>query len=383
MNESVYFVNSRADLDWEKIAKGEASYFDSSVSLLNKFDRLLDESGILDDIKPMDSVAIKMHWGDLGTTRTIRSLYIKKLAEKIKAKGALPFVTESSGLGLTALRSYGLGRLQIAQNNGYTSETCGAPLIPADGLKGQNEILVNVEGTMLKQVHIAGILKDVDKVISLAHFKGHPNLGMGGALKNLGVGFAAKASKWQFHIAPEWPQYNKEICTNCKKCVELCPTNAISNNIEIDTTKCVKCLGCVEICRGEGGAMSADWTKGVETATKMVDIFKAVQDYVGKENIRYINFLMDITPICDCIPSSDNPIVPDIGILISRDPLAIDKASLDLVNKAQLIEDSKCSCMENKFKEMYEGTFNADPNFQLEAASKLKVGITNYKLIEI
>jgi len=379
----VYFVNSRSDLDWDKIAKGEGTYFDTSASLLYKFDRLIDKSGILDDIKPIESVGIKMHWGDLGTTRTIRSLYVKKLAEKIKEKGAFAFVTESSGLGLTAPRCYGVGRLQIAQNNGYTSETCGAPLIPADGLKGLNDIVVDVDGAILKRVHIAGILKDVDKIISLAHLKGHPGLGLGGALKNIAVGFAAKASKWQFHIATDWPEYNKEICTDCKKCVEICPTKAISNSIEIDTSKCEKCLGCVEVCRSEGSAMSAPWTSGAETANRMIDIFKAVQDYVGRENIRYINFLMDITPICDCIPSSDNPIVPDIGIMISKDPLAIDKASLDLVNKAQFIEDSKCSCVENKFETMYEGTFNANPKLQMDAAQKLNIGSLDYKLIEL
>ena len=115
----------------------------------------------------------------------------------------------------------------------------------------------------------------------------------------------------------------------------------------------------------------------------MVDIFKAIQDYIGKENIRYINFLMDITPICDCIPSSDNPIVPDIGILISKDPLAIDKASLDLVDAAPLNKDCACVHEDNKFAAMYEGTFNADPKYQLNAAKKLNVGQFDYKIIEI
>ena len=127
----------------------------------------------------------------------------------------------------------------------------------------------------------------------------------------------------------------------------------------------------------ENCGVCADFT-GCE---KLVDIFKAVQDYVGKENIRYINFLMDITPICDCIPSSDNPIVPDIGIMISRDPLAIDKASLDFVDKAPLNQDCACSHSDNKFAAMYEGTFNADPKIQLEAAKKLSIGNIKYELI--
>ncbi|NHI91968.1 MAG: DUF362 domain-containing protein [Candidatus Lokiarchaeota archaeon] len=377
----VYFTNSRAILDWEKISKGEATYFNNSVSLLFKFERLIEKSGILNDLKPMDSVAVKMHWGDWGTTRTIRSLYVKKLVDKIKEKGAFPFITESAGLGLTAIRSYGIGRLEIARNNGYTSETCGAPLIPADGLKGLEDFVVDVDGLKLKKVHLASILKNVDKVISLAHFKGHPGLGVGGALKNIAVGFGAKTSKFEFHMDSEFPVFDKNKCTNCNKCIDLCPVNAISKEIVINKDKCLKCLGCVEICPEK--ALTVQWSNAEDRSKKMVDIFKAAQDYVGKENIRYINLLMDVTPICDCIPSSDNPIVPDIGILISRDPLAIDKASIDLINEAPLNQECACTSLDNKFAKMYEGTFNADPKYQLDAAKKLNVGNMEYKLIEI
>ena len=376
----VYFVNSRTDLDWEKISKGEATYFDKSVSLLFKFERLIEKSGILDDIKPMESVAVKMHWGDHGTTRTIRSLFVRKLVEKIKEKDAFVFITESAGLGLTAKRSFGVGRLEIARYNGYTSETCGAPLIPADGLLGLENFVVPVDGLMLKKAYIASIVKNVDKIISLAHFKGHPGLGIGGALKNIAVGFASKTSKYEFHIE-DYPSFDKSKCTNCNDCINICPVNAISKDIVIDKDKCVKCLGCVESCKE--GALTAQWSNAENRSNKMMDIFKAVQDYVGKDNIRYINFLMDITPICDCIPSSDNPIVPDMGILISRDPLAIDKASIDLVDQAPLNQSCACHSEDNKFAAMYEGTFNADPKYQLAAAEKLSVGKMEYKLIEI
>ena len=315
-----------------------------------------------------------------GTTRTIRSLFVKKLVEKIKEKDAFVFITESAGLGLTQPRSFGVGRLEIARNNGYTSETCGAPLIPADGLLGLEDFVVPVDGLILKEVHVASIVKNVDKIITLSHFKGHPGLGVGGAIKNIAVGFAAKTSKYEFHIE-DYPAFDKSKCTNCNDCINICPVNAISKDIVIDKKKCVKCLGCVESC-GEG-ALTAEWSDPEKRSEKMLDIFKAVQDHVGKDNIRYINFLMDITPICDCIPSSDNPIVPDIGILISRDPLAIDNASIDLVNQAPLNQSCACHFEDNKFAAMYEGTFNADPKYQLEAAKKLNVGKMEYKLIQI
>jgi len=382
VTSDVYFVGSRSELPLDKISRGEASYFNMDFSLVKKFEKLIDESGILDDIRPNDSVAIKMHWGDLGGHKTIRSVFVQKLAGKIREKKAFPFVTESAGLGNTRPRSYGVGRLEIAKHNGYTSETCGAPLIPADGLKGLNSIEVPLEdGFFLKKVHVASIVKDVDKIISLARVKGHPRLGMGGALKNIGVGLTGKTSKFEFHIDSEFPLIDKEKCTKCGDCIEVCPTNAISSDIEIDGSKCVKCWGCGEACKPK--AISVQWSNSIDSSYKMIDCFEAIVKYCGPENIRYINIIMDVTPICDCISSSDHAIIPDIGILASRDPVAIDKASLDLIEQAPMNPDSCCISQENKLVKIFENTFDSDPMYQIKAAAKKKLGSMDYTLKEV
>ncbi|MBU2617085.1 MAG: DUF362 domain-containing protein [Euryarchaeota archaeon] len=365
----VYFTSSRAPVEEPE------RWYQPQLSAVNKLERLLERSGILDDIEKGDIVALKTHFGVRGTTKPLRSVFIRKVAQMVKTKGGEPFVTETTGLGMTRERCFATGKIEAAEENGYTSQTLSAPIIIADGLKGFDRVEVCIDGAQLKKVYVAKHIAEADKVISLAHFKGHMNSGFGGALKNIGVGCVAKTSKYDSHIYD--PPSISDLCDGCGACVKICPVDAI-REWKVDVEKCIRCQGCAEVC--EEGAISVKWTSPKDLSERFVDCAKAVLDLVGRENFRYVNFLLDITPHCDCCPFSDNAIVPDLGILASEDILAIDKAAVDMVNKAPILADSMAKKAKDKFHGMYGWTHSS---YQLNAAKKLGLGDMEYELISV
>jgi len=366
----VYFTDSRAPVDQPD------RWYQPKLSAVSKLERLMLKSGILDNISKGDQVAIKTHFGIHGTTKSLRPVFIRKVAQMVKDKGGMPFVTETTGLGMAKERSFAVSKIATAEENGYTSQTLSAPIIIADGLKGLDGVEVSVNGIQLKRAYVAKHIAEADKVISLAHFKGHMNSGFGGALKNIGVGCVAKTSKYDLHIR-EPPAIDPGRCTKCGACVEICPVDAIKD-WGIDPKKCVRCQGCAEVCKD--GAIPLNWVSSRDLSERFVDCAKAVIDCVGKENFRYVNFLLDITPHCDCCPYSDNPIVPDLGILASDDILAIDKASVDMVNQAPILPNSMAQNGEDKFHSVFEWTHS---KYQLEAAEKLELGSMEYNVIKV
>ena len=363
----VYFIDTRAQVE------SKSKWYQPALGAVNKLERLIEQSGTLDFIEAGDLVAIKTHFGVYGTSKPLRSVFMRKVAKMVKEKGGRPFVTESCGLGMKYDRSFAVGRIDIAEENGYTHQTVCAPIIIADGMWGFDYVKTEIDGDQLKEVFVAKAIAEADKIISLAHFKGHMDGGFGGAIKNLGVGCVAKRSKFDLHI-DGFPKIDIKKCNGCNKCVDVCPVGAIDNEIKLDEQKCIKCNGCTEIC--EPKAIRVRFNESPDTSTRIVDCAKGVLDLIGREKFYFINFLMDITPACDCCPYSDNPIVSDIGILASKDPLAIDKASVDLVNAAPTLPGS----MAEGKKEKLGGMWNTSPEYQLDAAKKQKVGSLNYEI---
>ncbi len=377
MKPDVFFTSARApvvELD---------KWYQPELSMVNKLEKLINESGILDFVERGDAVALKTHFGDKGNTKALRSVFVRKVAELVIEKGARPFVTETTGLGMTRDRNFAMGRIRIARENGYTYETLSAPIIIADGLKGLDYVEVETRGLQLKRAYIAKAIVEADKIISLAHFKGHFRGGFGGAIKNLGVGCVAKPSKYDIHIHDP-PKIDPEKCNKCGACVQICPAKAISikkGRITRDGGKCVRCSGCSEVC--ERNAVEAKWTIGRDIAERIVDCAKAVIDYKGKENFAYLNFLVDVTPHCDCHPYSDVPIIPDLGITASREILAVEKASVDMVNRAPTIQGSLAS-LRKETEDKFHTTFNWNHSkYQLEAAKKIGMGSFDYRLINV
>ncbi len=356
--------------------------FKAEYSPVARLRELMYRAGIRDVISEGDTVAIKTHFGSPGGFRIVRPIFLKKIVEVVKELGGKPFVTDTC-------RPPALDYLEIANAEGINHLSVGAPVIIADGLKGNDYRLMKINGEVLKEVEVASAIYEADAMIVVSHVKGHRMAGFGGALKNLAMGCTAKPGKRRIHdvLGGEPPVWREEKCTRCGACVSACDHKAIAlvdGKIVIDEEKCVRCYRCVWVCPNR--ALVWD-RRGVERFLKAIaEAAAAVVNTFKEGKILYLNFVCDVTVACDCTPWSTNPLVPDIGILSSKDAVAIDTASLDLINKAEGIPGQtlpgKVEVLPanvNKFLEVH----GIDPYIQVCHGEKIGLGSTKYKIVEI
>ena len=309
-------------------------------------------------------------------------MYVRQVVEKVKACGALPFLTDTNTLYL-GTRSNAIEHIETAILHGFDYAVAGAPVIIADGLNGKNIRRVEIQKKHFAEVSIAGDIAAADSLIVLSHFKGHIVSGFGGAIKNLGMGCAPPEGKRAQHNAR--PFTIPEKCTGCASCMKVCPTKAIrvkKNKSVIDRIRCTGCFEYMHACPEY--AIDIDWETEISLfMERMVEhAYGAVQ---GKEQkAGFMNFLIRITPDCDCFPFSDAPIVPDIGILASKDPVAIDAASFDLVNQQQGSFDSLLTAHHHKGGDKFKGVHvQTDGYRQVQYAEEIGMGKSSHELIKI
>ncbi len=368
MKSEVYFAGIRARSDKE--------------NKITKIGRLFEAANLADAAGKGDITAIKLHFGQRGNDSYVSPVLVRPIVDKVRALGAKPFLTDTNTL-------YGGGRansadhLQTALEHGFGFEVTGAPLIIADGLRGDYYREVRIDGRHFKSVKIAGEIAASDSMIVVSHFKAHLPAGFGGAIKNLGMGCAPAAGKADQHSTR--PIFNAEMCSGCDACAKVCPASAISVGKTIEHIDYDSCLGCGECLRAcPSFAIDFDWFVEVPPFMERIAEY-ASGAVVGKEKrVGYFNFLLNITPDCDCVPWSDAPFVPDIGILASKDPVAIDQASYDLVNEQFGLQNTMLQKNrapgEDKFRGVWE---NTDGLIQVSYAAKIGLGSKDYRLIEI
>lgn len=368
MRSPVYFASVRA--------------FSENESTARKIERLFDSAGFSGLIAPRDKTAIKLHFGERGNDGFISPVYVREMVEKVRACGGLPFLTDANTLYLGS-RSNAVDHITTAILHGFDFAVAGAPVIIADGLTGKNIRKVTIHKKHFSEVSIAGDIASADSLIVLSHFKGHIVSGFGGALKNLAMGCAPPEGKRAQHNAR--PFTIPERCSGCASCMKVCPARAIvmkKKKSAIDQERCIGCFECMHTCPEH--AIDIDWeTEIPQFMERMVEYaYGAVQ---GKERkVGFMNFLIRITPDCDCFPFSDAPIVPDIGILASKDPVAIDAASFDLVNQQQGFKDSLLTCHHHKGADKFTGVHaQTDGYRQVQYAEEIGMGYSTYDLIKI
>ena len=311
----------------------------SGNNLLQKLERLIDTAGLGTIDFSGKYVAIKIHFGEPGNLAYLRPNWAKVVVDYVKARGGKPFLTDCNTLYVGG-RKNALDHLDSAYTNGYNPFTVGCHVLIADGLKGTDEVYVPVEGgEYVKEAKIGRAVMDADIIISLNHFKGHEEAGFGGALKNLGMGCGSRAGKMEMHSAGK-PNIREKRCVGCGCCDRICahgaPVKGENGKYTIDHAKCVGCGRCIGECPKDAVVPANDEHAEVLNY-KIAEYTKAVIH--GRPNF-HINLVMDISPNCDCHSENDMPIVPDVGMFASFDPVALDTACADAVNKMPVLPGS-------------------------------------------
>ena len=349
-------------------------------NLFDKLERLLEMAGLSEIVRAGELTAIKIHFGEKGGHAYVRPVFIRKIVEQVKLQGGKPFLTDSNTL-YPGQRKEAVSALTCGIENGFAYAVVGAPLIMSDGLRGSSARRVPVNGELLKSADIGLEILEADVLLAVSHFKCHELTGFGGAIKNLAMGCSSRQGKLEQHSTVA-PQVEGSLCTLCGDCLKACAHDAIHLNATsaaISADKCTGCSRCITICNEK--AIQIQWNEQADQVMRKMAEYAlgATSGKTGKQ--LYINFITQVSPSCDCYGHSDAAIVPDIGILASSDPVALDQASADLVNQAQGLPNTALTSGHAPGGDKFRGVHpKIDWETTLEHAEKVGLGRREYKL---
>lgn len=355
-------------------------------NLLNKLERLYEALEFEKLLNPNELAAIKTHFGEEGTTRYLRPIYLERLVECLRKDGVKPFITDTNTYYVDH-RQNAVEHLYTAQRHGFYPPTISSPIVIADGLLGSDLVEVPVEGDHFKTVNIGSALHKAHAILVATHFKGHVVTGFGGAIKNLGMGGASRAAKLKIHGAVALVS---DRCVGCRACVDSCHMNAISmdetgDKAVVNPEACDSCGECSIECYND--AIDPDWDRG--SVYNKEEVQQRIVEYAlgvstpKQGKVCYFNFLLDITPECDCEPWADHPIVKDIGVLASMDIVAIDQASVDLVNAQEGIHETLLKSGHERGGDKFRALNGVNWEAQLDHGEKMGLGSRKYELVEV
>ena len=368
MSEKVYFTDLRAR--------------SRNTGRPAKVRKLFDAAGFSSLIEKRDLTAVKLHFGERGGDAFIHPIFVRQIVEGIIGSGGKPFLTDSNTL-YSGSRHNAVDHLVNAIEHGFDYSVVRAPLIIADGLRSTDVKWTEINGKHFGRVRISSGIANADSMIVLSHFKGHIMAGFGGAVKNLAMGGASAYGKMDQHSVR--PEVNQGKCIGCMACVEVCPVDAHvveGGKVRIDKERCIGCGECLVVCRQE--AIDLDWSSEIVPFQERMAEYAlgCASNFDGR--VGYMNFVIRVSPECDCFSWSDYPIVPDVGILASRDPVALDRACYDLVNAQKGFENSALRGAfepgEDKFRSMKP---EMDPLYTLRYAEELGLGSMDYEMITV
>ena len=299
-------------------------------------------------------IPIKLHMGEIKNKYFPRYQDVKYVVDELKKVGSDPFFTDTT-VAYSGLRSSKSGYLKVAKLHGFTKEKTGC-----DAIIDDTGVLTSVEG---RDYEVADQIYNASHIFAFSHVKGHIATGMGGAIKNFGMGGVTKETKRRMHHGSR-PLYSKENCTYCGVCAEVCPFNSITvkeGDWSQNMRKCFGCGVCVDQCPSDClEYKDADFNYVLACAAKAC---------VEGKQVIYLNDVNRIAKSCDCDPFAGPVICPDIGYLVSTDPVAIDKASVDLIHKVK--------------PDVFKKVNKIDPFKQITFAEDIGLGSASYQLIEL
>lgn len=352
-------------------------------NLLQKLDNLTRKAGIESIDFKNKYAAIKIHFGELGNLAFLRPNYAKVIVDIVKELGGKAFLTDCNTLYVGS-RKNALDHMDTAYENGFSPFSTGCHVIIGDGLKGTDEMVLPIEnGEILKEAKIGRAICDADIFISLNHFKGHELTGFGGALKNIGMGCGSRAGKMEMHSNGK-PYISQKRCISCGACAKNCAHSAISFNEQkkavINHDKCVGCGRCIGVCPVDAVRPASDESMDMLNK-KIAEYTKAVLH--GKPHF-HISLVVDVSPYCDCHGDNDMPIIPNVGMFASFDPVALDVACADMANKQPVLPGSKLDQSKHIHHDHFKDTHpDIDWQVAIDHAVKLGIGNKGYELIEL
>lgn len=353
-----------------------------SCNLLQKLEKLVKKAGIANIDFQNKYVSIKIHFGEPGNLSYLRPNYSKVIVDVIRDFGGKPFLTDCNTL-YVGRRKNALDHLDSAYENGFNPFATGCHVIIGDGLKGTDDVMVPINGEYIKEAKIGRAIMDADVFISLTHFKGHEGTGFGGAMKNIGMGCGSRAGKMEMHCSGK-PNVDKSYCKSCGVCMKNCAHDAISFDVNrkagIDYDKCVGCGRCIGSCNFDAINPNGDQANDILNYKIAEYTYAVLKDRPHF----HISLVVDVSPNCDCHSENDIPLVPNVGMFASFDPVALDIACADAVNKQPIISNSllaeKVHVHHDHFTDMHP-----DTNWKscIDHAEKIGLGTRNYELITI
>ncbi|MDO4477911.1 MAG: DUF362 domain-containing protein [Lachnospiraceae bacterium] len=366
----VYFTDFRTQLD---------------VSILEKLKKLCRKAGIDSIDMKGKFVAIKMNFGERGNMAFLRPSYARAIAELVQENGGIPFLTDCNTL-YAGYRRHALEHMDTANLNGFNTVTTGCQIVIADGLRGTDDVIVPVpNGEYCEEAYVGRALMDADIIISLNHFKGHELTGFGGAIKNIGMGGGSRAGKMHQHSACK-PSVDQSKCRACRRCVGECGSDAISlksGRAFIDPDICKGCGRCIGACAFDAITVPFNQVNGILNC-KMAEYTAAI---VNNRPQFHVSLAMDISPCCDCHCENDAPILPNIGMFASMDPVAIDQCAYDMCQKATPVDNSQLGDNLKKidWKKNNDHFKDTNPTVDTESAlahgEKIGLGTRDYEMI--
>ncbi|MCW4049928.1 MAG: DUF362 domain-containing protein [Candidatus Bathyarchaeota archaeon] len=388
MKSKVYYMDDR--------------YHGLPSSIPAKAQQLFDHAKLNECFDKGDTVAIKCHMGEWNNSAYLRPILVRVIVDKVKEHGGKPFVTDTTTAPyyFYGTRSTADLHLETAARNGFTHESMGCPIIITDGMYGTDDIKIEIpDGVLLKEAYLANGIAEADAMIVVSHFKGHGSGVYGGSIKNVAIGCSSKRGKINVHLTHHhkvgWKTWGfdgdnclGEECPDYVLCNNMCPVGAFKiekDHATYDREACIGCFGHQRPlfrCDLWDREKYEDWRTWFLIA--MGDAATGYVRHLGKENLGYITYAIDISPACDCVPGSDSPVIPNLGIFASRDMVAIDVAALDKSVEVPGIHGSVAEEKEvmNPGDEKFTGIVGMSQWITANTCSRLGSGSMDYELVE-